>query len=145
MSTSAAHTDTLSPTIPLPALALDAAALRVIRRSGTLSPWDPGKISAAITKAFLAVEGAGAAGSPRVHDTVTTLTHTVSEALTRRADAARAIHIEDIQDQVELALMRYGEHAIARDYVLYRERRRQVRSTRPAACAVGSGECEACQ
>ena len=34
------------------------------------------------------------------------------------------MHIEDIQDQVELCLMRNGEHRVARDYVLYREEKR---------------------
>jgi len=37
------------------------------------------------------------------------------------------IHIETIQDKVELALMRAGEHQVAREYVLYREERRKIR------------------
>jgi len=102
-------------------------ALHVIRRAGSLSEWDPDKISAAITKAFLAVEGTAAAGSPRIHEEVAGLTQAVAESLTRRADAARAIHIEDIQDQVELALMRAEHHKVARAYVLYRESRADAR------------------
>src|SRR5262249_2979077 len=39
-----------------------------------------------------------------------------------------AIHIEEIQDQVELVLMRGGEHEVARAYVLYREKRAQERA-----------------
>lgn len=53
------------------------------------------------------------------------------------------IHIEDIQDQVELALMRAGEHKIARDYVIYREGRAQERRAKetlsPEAQAAANG------
>ncbi len=111
-----------------------ATGLQVIRRNGTFSPFDPAKISTAITKAFVAVEGSGAAASRRIHEAVEALTDHIVEALKRRAaDGARAIHIEDIQDQVELALMRAGEHKIARAYVLYREERSQERRKREEA------------
>ena len=114
-----------------------AAGLQVIRRNGTFSPFDPAKISIAITKAFVAVEGSGAAASRRIHEQVEALTEHIVEALKRRAaDGARAIHIEDIQDQVELALMRAGEHKIARAYVLYREERAQERRKREESVPV---------
>ena len=71
----------------------------------------------AMTKAFLAVEGGSAAASTRVHDRVHELTEQVVAALTRRLPGGGTVHIEDIQDQVELALMRAGEHKVARDYV----------------------------
>jgi ribonucleoside-diphosphate reductase alpha chain len=100
----------------------------VIRRNGSFSPFDENKIAAAITKAFVAVEGTGAAASRRIHEAVESLTEQVVAALSRRADSSRAIHIEDIQDQVELALMRSGEHKVARAYVLYREERARERS-----------------
>ena len=117
-----------------PAAAFVPDALRVIKRSGAVTVWDPEKISGAITRAFLAVEGPAATGSSRIHDVVSRLTITVGEALTRRGDAARALHIEDIQDQVELALMRAEHHKVARAYVLYREGRAAAR--REAAAAV---------
>jgi ribonucleoside-diphosphate reductase alpha chain len=101
-----------------------------------VAEWDADKISAAIAKAFLAVEGASAAGSPRIHDIVRDLTQAVSDALTRRADATRAIHIEDIQDQVELALMRTEHHKVARAYVLYREARAEARRAVAAPAAL---------
>jgi ribonucleoside-diphosphate reductase alpha chain len=78
----------------------------------------------------VAVEGASATSSRRIHEAVEALTRHVVETLSRRADPARAIHIEDIQDQVELALMRSGEHKVARAYVLYREERAQERRRR---------------
>src|ERR1700712_4445176 len=105
-------------------------AFQVIGRSGSFSSFDPSRISIAITKAFIAVEGNGATESRRIHEAVETLTRQIVDTLTRRADAARAIHIEDIQDQVELALMRSGEHKIARAYVLYRDERAQERKKR---------------
>ena len=104
--------------------------LQVIRRNGQFSPFDPAKISNAITKAFVAVEGSGATASRRIHESVEALTQNIVETLSRRADGARALHIEDIQDQVELALMRGGEHKVARAYVLYREERTQERRKR---------------
>ncbi len=107
-----------------------STALQVIRRNGTFSPFDPAKIGNAITKAFVAVEGSGATASRRIHESVEALVQHIVETLTRRADGARAIHIEDIQDQVELALMRAGEQKVARAYVLYREERAQERRRR---------------
>lgn len=106
------------------------AGFQVIRRSGSLSGFDESKITSAITKAFIAVEGAGATGSRRIHEAVATLTAQIVEALSRRADKARALHIEDIQDQVELSLMRSGEHKVARAYVLYRAERAESRRLR---------------
>jgi ribonucleoside-diphosphate reductase alpha chain len=103
------------------------SAFQVIRRNGSFSPFDPNKISVAITKAFVAVEGSGATASRRIHEAVEALTQQIVQTLSRRADLARAIHIEDIQDQVELALMRSGDHKVARAYVLYREERAQER------------------
>src|SRR5690606_37888433 len=83
-----------------------APAFHVIRRNGSLSDFDAAKISVALTKAFLAVEGNSAAASRRVHEIVSDLTDQIVAALTRRAGADRVLHIEDVQDQVELALMR---------------------------------------
>lgn len=102
--------------------------LQVIRRNGKLTHFDHNKIAVAMTKAFLAVEGGSAAASGRVHDQVKLLTEQVTEALTRRWPAGGTVHIEDIQDQVELALMRNGHHKVARDYVLYREQHAQERA-----------------
>jgi ribonucleoside-diphosphate reductase alpha chain len=121
---------------PSQATPFSAPAFHVIRRNGTVSAFDAGKIALAVTRAFLAVEGNGAAASRRVHETVEELTAQVVSALTRRVDAQRALHIEDIQDQVELALMRGGHHKIARAYVLYREERAKARRETSDAATV---------
>ncbi len=105
-----------------------AAALQVIRRNGAVVTFDADKIAVALTKAFLAVEGSQSAVSSRVRDVVAHLTQAVIRSLTRRLPDGGTVHIEDIQDQVELALMRSGEHDVARAYVLYRERRASERS-----------------
>ena len=102
-------------------------SLKVIKRNGTVVPYTDDKISVAITKAFLAVEGGNAAASSRIHETVANLTAQVTATFARRMPSGGTIHIEDIQDQVELALMRAGEQKVARDYVLYREARSQER------------------
>ncbi len=95
--------------------------MRVIKRNGTVVPYTDDKIAVAISKAFLAVEGGTAAASSRIHDTVRRLTEQVTTTFKRRMPSGGTIHIEEIQDQVELALMRAGEHKVARDYVIYRE------------------------
>ena len=107
--------------------------MQVIRRNGTVSKFDAGKISVAMTKAFLAVEGHTAAASRRVHEVVEQLTAEVTGALTRRMSEGRTFHIEDVQDQVELALMRSEHHKVARAYVLYRDERMRQRAELAAA------------
>ena len=105
------------------------ASLQVIKRNGALVGFDASKISVAVTKAFLAVEGDEAAGSARIHDSVEQVTHQVMQAISRRLKAGGKVHIEDIQDQVELALMRAEEQKVARAYVLYREAHAQERAS----------------
>jgi ribonucleoside-diphosphate reductase alpha chain len=102
--------------------------LRVIKRNGTVVPYTDDKISVAMTKAFLAVEGGTAAASSRIHETVAKLTKQISETFKRRMPSGGTIHIEEIQDQVELTLMRAGEHKVARDYVIYRTERARIRA-----------------
>ncbi|MEX2961500.1 ribonucleoside-diphosphate reductase subunit alpha [Microbulbifer sp. TYP-18] len=102
--------------------------IRVIKRNGTVVPYDDSKISLAVTKAFLAVEGGTAAASNRIHEQVEELVAQISATFQRRMPSGGTIHIEEIQDQVELALMRSGEHKVARDYVLYREERARLRA-----------------
>ncbi|MCH1490994.1 MAG: ribonucleoside-diphosphate reductase subunit alpha [Luminiphilus sp.] len=106
--------------------------LRVIKRNGTVTTFEDSKISVAITKAFLAVEGGTAAASSRIHETVAKLTEQVVGTFKRRMPSGGTLHIEDIQDQVELALMRAGEHKIARDYVIYRDQRARERAAKAA-------------
>jgi ribonucleoside-diphosphate reductase alpha chain len=105
---------------------------RVIRRNGKITSFDGSKISVAMTKAFLAVEGGQAAASRRIREKVEQLTTEVVDGLFRRLDDGGTIHIEDIQDQVELALMRSGEHKVARDYVLYRAKQSEKRAKNKA-------------
>ncbi|AFJ03743.1 Ribonucleotide reductase of class Ia (aerobic), alpha subunit [Methylophaga frappieri] len=100
----------------------------VIRRNGKVTDFDSSKIAVAMTKAFLAVEGDAAQNSRRIHETVSELTKQITENLLRRLDDGGTVHIEDIQDQVELALMRAGEYKIARSYVLYREKQAEKRA-----------------
>ncbi len=112
-----------------PEIALTAPGLyRVIRRNGKITGFGKDKIKVAITKAFLAVEGGNAAASARIHEITESLTENVVNALTRRKPDGGTFHIEDIQDQVELCLMRDGHQKIARAYVLYREERSKERA-----------------
>ncbi len=100
---------------------------QIIRRNGAVVPFEPNKIAVAMMKAFLAVHGTQGAASACVREMVDGLTQTVIRALMRSRPAGGTFHIEDVQDQVELGLMRGGHHEIARAYVLYREKRTQER------------------
>ena len=122
------------PRAAFAAIASDAPAdpryadYKVIRRNGAVVPFEPSKIAVAMTKAFIAVDGAQGAASARVREQVALLTEQVVLALMRRKPEGGAIHIEDIQDQVELSMMRAGAHHVARAYVLYREERAKERA-----------------
>ncbi|MGI4849903.1 MAG: ribonucleoside-diphosphate reductase subunit alpha [Janthinobacterium lividum] len=121
------------------AAAPSGSQYRIIRRNGSVVGFEPSKIAIAVTKAFLAVNGGQGAASARVREMVEQLTSNVVNALVRRQPDGGTFHIEDIQDQVELSLMRTGEHDVARAYVLYRakrmEERAQQKANRPAVAA----------
>src|SRR5688500_4974558 len=109
------------------------ADYKVIRRNGAVVGFEPAKISVAMTKAYLAVAGSQGAASARIRELVTDLTGSVVNALMRRQPQCGTFHIEDIQDQVELALMRASQHDVARSYGLYREERARARAQEKAA------------
>src|ERR1043165_7223423 len=112
---------------------------KIIRRNGAVVGFEPSKISVAMTKAFLAVNGGQGAASARIREVVAGLTEAVVGTLLRRQPAGGTFHIEDIQDQVELAPMRPGEHARARAYVLDREQRSKARADEKAAKLAAQG------
>lgn len=129
------HSGTANPTAfsqPAEGTAVASGAgyadYKIIRRNGAVVGFEPSKIAVAMTKAFLAVNGGQGAASARVRELVEGLTQNVVRALLRSRPNGGTFHIEDVQDQVELALMRSGEHDVARAYVLYRERRSQERA-----------------
>lgn len=101
--------------------------LKTIKRNGHIVSYDDNKIKIAITKAFIAVEGDAAANSDRIRHLIDDMTRQISGAFVRRLPSGGTIHIEDIQDQVELTLMRNEQHLVARSYVLYREEHRKAR------------------
>src|SRR5438132_11627328 len=129
-----------SPTAPVSTAATPASAAasayqgyQIIRRNGAVVAFEPNKIAVALMKAFLAVHGTQGAASASVRETVDGLTELVVRALLRSRPGGGTFHIEDVQDQVELGLMRGGHHEVARAYVLYRERRAQERAKQGVA------------
>src|SRR5919112_822846 len=114
--------------VAAPAAASAYQGYQILRRNGAVVAFEPSKIAIALMKAFLAVHGTQGAASASVRETVDMLTETVVRALLRSRPGGRTFHIEDVQDQVELGLMRGGHHEVARAYVLYRERRAQERA-----------------
>ena len=142
------HTEVESATSPSPTAtpaqdtsnhsisAMAPGTLRVIKRNGAVVGYDASKIAVAITKAYIAEEGGTAAASSRIHETVENMILEISETFKRRMPSGGSIHIEEIQDQVELMLMRSGEHKVARSYVIYRAERareREVKLVVPAS------------
>jgi ribonucleoside-diphosphate reductase alpha chain len=142
------HTEVESATSPSPTAtpaqdtsdhsisAMAPGTLRVIKRNGAVVGYDASKIAVAITKAYIAEEGGTAAASSRIHETVEKMILEISETFKRRMPSGGSIHIEEIQDQVELMLMRSGEHKVARSYVIYRAERareREVKQVVPAS------------
>ena len=111
-------------------IALTPGKMRVIKRNGKVVSFEEEKIKVAIMKAFLAVEGGAAAASSRIHENVDILTKAVVDVFERRMPSGGTLHIEEIQDQVELQLMRSEEYKAARTYILYREERTQERKKR---------------
>jgi ribonucleoside-diphosphate reductase alpha chain len=128
-SAPAAYAGTPMPTSQAGSASASAFAhYQIIRRNGAVVPFEPSKIAVALMKAFLAVHGTQGAASASVRETVDALTQTVVRALMRSRPGGGTFHIEDVQDHVELGLMRSGHHEVARAYVLYRERRTQERA-----------------
>jgi len=117
---------------PAAAQASAYSAYQIIRRNGAVVSFEPSKIAVALMKAFLAVHGTQGAASASVRETVDSLTETVVRGLLRSRPGGGTFHIEDVQDQVELGLMRAGHHEVARAYVLYRDRRAQERARQGA-------------
>ncbi|OPX56502.1 ribonucleoside-diphosphate reductase alpha chain [Oceanospirillum multiglobuliferum] len=106
------------------------STLQVMKRNSDLAVFDPSKISVAMSKAFIAVEGDSANASSRIHELVDQFTQNIVDTFVRRLPAGGIVHIEDIQDQVELVLMRSGEQKVARAYVLYREEHARLRAAK---------------
>ncbi|MDO8438814.1 MAG: ATP cone domain-containing protein, partial [Telluria sp.] len=127
-----------------PAAIASSGDYRIIRRNGAVVAFEPSKIAVAVTKAFLAVNGGQGAASARIRELVEQLTNNVVAALVRRQPSGGTFHIEDVQDQVELSLMRSGEHDVARAYVLYRAKHMEERRAQKEAQGV-SGDIAAPQ
>jgi len=145
VSTSPKHDNSVPDSVPSSAVNSNQFdQYKVIRRNGSVVVFEPAKISIAMTKAFIAINGGQGAASARVREMVEKLTAGVVSALMRRQPHGGTMHIEDIQDQVELGLMRSGEHDVARSYVLYREERSRsrakTRSKEPAHIINVTGE-----
>ncbi len=127
----------IQPRLPQQSVAGSSAyaGYQIIRRNGSVVSFEPNKIAVALMKAFLAVHGTQGAASASVRETVDALTESVVRALLRSRPGGGTFHIEDVQDQVELGLMRGSHHEVARAYVLYRERRTQERARQGQAAA----------
>ncbi len=100
----------------------------VIKRDGTQVEFDTNKISLAVLKAYIAVYSEPVAQSASVREKINQICKSVSDSL-QDANLTNTVKIEEIQDQVELALMHLEEYKVLRAYILYREEKRQERSS----------------
>ncbi|WP_052692308.1 ribonucleoside-diphosphate reductase subunit alpha [Teredinibacter purpureus] len=121
--------------------ALTPGQIRVIKRDGRAVEYNDDLIRIAITKAYMdpRVIGEGGAVSAEVKDKAIKVTALVSDVFKARMPSGGTIHIEEIQDQVELALMRSGEHQVARYYVLYREEHSKQRALESTGAEKANG------
>ncbi len=74
-------------------LAVAPGQMRVIKRNGSVVSYEAEKITIAITKAFLAVEGGAAAASTRIHNQVNELAKAVTNTFLRRMPSGGTLHI----------------------------------------------------
>ena len=96
--------------------------ITVIKRSGETTSFDAEKITAAIAKAYLSVHGNDYHSQAMQEQIAQVRDAAVKSVCERALRFDRDIQIEEIQDNVELALMRGGAHKVARAYVTYRDR-----------------------
>ena len=109
----------------------------VIKRDGLPVVFETAKIQSAIHRAFLATKRDD---SEAWRQKAEALAHEVERDLFARLGAGRPLHIEEIQDRVEIALMRDAQYDVARNYILYREERARLRQEqRPASEALPAG------
>ena len=100
--------------------------IQVIKRTGEIALFEADKIRIAITKAYSAsYEGLPISDGTR--EKIEELTTKIFDVFKGRLPSGGTLHIEDIQDQVELMLMRLGEQKVARNYVIYREKHQEKR------------------
>ncbi len=109
-----------------PLSGIETTKYMVERRNGSVVNFKADKIIIAISKAFLAQEGLEAP-TARIKEEIQHIADLVFSSLVKRRPNGGTWHIEDIQDQVELALMRVGRPEVAKRYVLYREERARLR------------------
>jgi len=101
---------------------------KVVKRDGRLEDFDPGRIERAVLGAMKAV------GKPSV-ETAKKITKEVVDILLSKG--VEQPHVEEIQDIVELALMRrHGLYDVAKAYIMYRQRREAERSEKKSILGV---------
>ena len=98
--------------------------MQIQKRSGQAEAFDGGKILAAMEKSFASVGQA-----PSVEQLAGLL-----DAVTRRL-SGELVTVEQIQDEVERALMEQGHFEAAKSYILYRSRHAELRAARQSIAA----------
>ncbi|MCR4869870.1 MAG: ribonucleoside triphosphate reductase [Atopobiaceae bacterium] len=98
---------------------------QVVKRDGSIAEFDISKISAAITKAFDALEKQS---HPSVIDLIAL--HVTADFESKVKDGK--ITVEEIQDSVEKVLSESGYADVAKAYILYRRQREKIRNVNSA-------------
>ena len=111
----------------------DEAKYTVVKRNGTLVPFRRERISRALEAAFRDTKNVGSADfDSELKSNIDQITDFVVRQLLLLASKGACLTVEGIQDVVEVTLMKHGYHGVARDYILYRNKRTEEREqTKP--------------
>ena len=116
----------------LPDASTETERFLVRKRDGHLETFNEARIQLALESAFKDELGVSKDGAlPRdVQASVAFLANAVAQKALQLAADGKELEVELIQDLVENELMRSGQHAVARSYILYREERKKARILR---------------
>jgi len=96
---------------------------RIKKRDGSIVDFTPDKITTAVAKAMSA-QGISVNGDAR------TISDIVTYVCEEKFGGYTIPSVEQVQDIVEMVLMRRGYHDVAKSYILYRERHKAIREAK---------------
>ncbi|MEM2930520.1 MAG: ribonucleotide reductase N-terminal alpha domain-containing protein, partial [Thermoproteota archaeon] len=98
---------------------------KVVKRDGRIVDFEPDRIRNAIAKAMVSVKQYDEKALEKV-------VNYVLNVLNGKYESGETPHVEDIQDVVEFALMKFDLYDVAKAYILYRKERERVREEKKA-------------
>lgn len=120
----------------------DIAKLTVVKRGGSIVPFNPERIRKAIELAFRDTkkQPLPTTLSDSLLQIIKRLTDSVVQRASELGKKGVSLTVEGIQDIVEITLMKNGYHDVARDYIVYRDHHKEVRKNQPSNMMVYRGD-----